>query len=65
MQRSVCHSCQSPDRDLSTLSGTVRQMGAHVYTHTHTEQRGRICMSTRIHADVNNTTSRLVRADDN
>lgn len=51
IQQTVCHSCQSPDRDLSTLSSLVRQTGQWTRTHTHT--------------DANNTTSRLVRADDN
>lgn len=59
IQHSVCHSCQSSDRDLSTLSSLVRQTDQG----THTELRGHICMS--MHTDVYSTTSRLVRADDN
>lgn len=65
IQHSVCHSCQSPDRDLSTLSSPVRQTDLGTHTHTHIIARPYLHEHIHIHIDVNNTMSRLVRAEDN
>lgn len=63
IQHSVCHSCQSPDRDLSTASSLVRQTGWG--THTQTHWIAWLYLHEHTHAHTrNNIVSRLVRAHD-